>query len=141
LDKVLLLSNGNNKSFVQKRQESELLTNGTQPVRHLFNEILTRMMIEAIQVYSPGVKKFLDNATRIASDWETQGLFSDKAKDIIEFSFVGILGIQLRKSMAIRKEEFSENKQRKYLENCQLTTKRALQLVGFALISKLWYYK
>ncbi len=30
---------------------------------------------------------------------------------------------------------------RKYLENCQLTCKRALQLLCFSLISKLWDYK
>lgn len=107
-----------------------------------FNEILTRRLIEAIQVYSPRAKRFLENATVIATtNWETQPRFSDPAKEIIAFSYVGILGIQLRKLMAIGKEDLSENKQRKYLSNCQLTAKRALQLLCFALISKLWDYK
>ena len=43
--------------------------------------------------------------------------------------------------MAIGKENLSENKMRKYLENCQLTCKRALQLLCFSLISKLWDYQ
>jgi len=43
--------------------------------------------------------------------------------------------------MAIGKEEMSGNKIRKYLENCQLTCKRALQLLCFSLLSKLWDYK
>lgn len=77
----------------------------------------------------------------MAPDWETQTRFSDPAKEIIAFSFIGILGIQLRKLMAIGKEDISENKKRKYLENCGLTAKRALQLLCFALISKLWDYK
>jgi len=51
------------------------------------------------------------------------------------------LGIQLRKLMAIGKEDFSRNKLKKYIENCQLTCKRALQLLCFALISKLWDYR
>ncbi|MEO7766532.1 MAG: hypothetical protein ABIS01_03865, partial [Ferruginibacter sp.] len=115
--------------------------NSEPPVKNTFNEILTRRLIEAIQGYSSRARKFLDNATRVATDWETQNRFSDLAKEIIAFSFVGILGIQLRKLMAIGKEDLSENKQRKYLENCQLTAKRALQLLCFALISKLWDHK
>lgn len=111
------------------------------PVINTFNEKLTRRLIEAIQAYSPRAKKFLENANRMAADWETQTRFSDPAKEIIAFSFVGILGIQLRKLMAIGKEEISENKKRKYLENCQLACKRALQLLCFTLISKLWDYK
>jgi hypothetical protein len=92
-------------------------------------------------VYSPRAKKFLENASRMATNWGTQTRFSDPAKEIIAFSFVGVLGVQLRKLMAIGKEDMSENKLRKYLENCQLTVKRALQLLCFALISKLWDYK
>lgn len=111
-------------------------------IESTFNEILTRRLIEAIQAYSPRAKRFLENATVTATtNWETQPRFSDPAKEIIAFSYVGILGIQLRKLMAIGKEDLSENKQRKYLGNCQLTAKRALQLLCFALISKLWDYK
>lgn len=106
-----------------------------------FNEKLTRRLIEALQTSSSRAKKFLDNANRMASDWETQARFSDPAKEIIAFSFVGILGIQLRKLMAIGKEDFSANKMKKYLENCQLTCKRALQLLCFSLLSRLWDYK
>lgn len=121
--------------------ENNNFINPREPVKNVFNEILTRRLAEAIQVYSPRARKFLENATRMASDWEKQTRFSDPAKEIIAFSFVGVLGIQLRKLMAIGKEDMSENKQRKYLENCQLTSKRALQLLCFALISKLWDYK
>lgn len=111
-------------------------------VKNIFNVILTRRLMEAIQAYSPRAKKFLENATiKKATNWEAQIRFSDPAKEIIAFSFVGVLGIQLRKLMAIGKEEMSENKIRKYLENCQLTSKRALQLLCFALISKLWDHK
>jgi hypothetical protein len=98
-------------------------------------------LIEAIQPYSPRAKKFLENASRMAPDWETQARFSDPAKEIIAFSFVGVLGTQLRKVMAIGKEEISVNKVNKYLRNCQLASKRALQLLCFALISRLWDHK
>ena len=121
--------------------ENTSAPSNNEPVRNSFNEILTRRLIEAIQIYSPRARKFLENVTRMTNDWETQTRFSDPAKEIIAFSFVGVLGIQLRKLMAIGKEDFSKNKQRKYLENCQLTSKRALQLLCFSLISKLWDYK
>ncbi len=132
LDKVLPVIAGQNESTT-RTEESNTLPKINESVRNTFNEKLTRRLIEAIQVYSPRAKKFLENATRMAADWEMQARFSDPAKEIIAFSFVGILGIQLRKLMAIGKEEISGNKIRKYLENCQLTCKRALQLLCFAL--------
>jgi hypothetical protein len=140
LDKVLPKMAGQAESTI-KAGDGDTVTKSNEPIRNTFNEKLTRRLMEAIQVYSPRTKKFLDNATRMAADWETQAKFSDPAKEIIAFSFVGVLGIQLRKLMAIGKEELSQNKMRKYLENCQLTCKRALQLLCFSLISKLWDYK
>ena len=110
----------------------------TVPVKNTFNEKLTRGLIEAMADDIPRIKKFLDNANRMAADWETQERFSDPAKELIALNYVGVLGIQLRKLIAIGKEEFSVNKQRKYLENCRITAKRALQLACFILISKLW---
>lgn len=129
------------KSLQQTVDETETSANRNEPKRNSFNETLTRRLMEAIGVYSPRAAKFLENASRMAVDWETQSLFSDPAKEIIAFSFVGVLGIQLRKLMAIGKEEMSVNKLRKYLENCQLTAKRILQLLCFSLISKLWDYR
>ncbi|MEO8109348.1 MAG: hypothetical protein ABI594_04920 [Ginsengibacter sp.] len=108
------------------------------PSKNIFNEKLTRGLIEAMATNIPRVKKFLDNADRMSAEWETQEKFSGPAKELIAINYVGVLGIQLRKLIAIGKEEFSANKQKKYLENCQLTAKRALQLLCFALMSKLW---
>ncbi|MEO6330099.1 MAG: hypothetical protein ABIO55_14280, partial [Ginsengibacter sp.] len=142
LDRILPQMIGPNEtSSLKDNVENKTSTDNKESARNAFNEILTRRLMEAIQVFSPRAKKFLENATRMSPDWETQTRFSDPAKEIIAFSFVGILGIQLRKLVAIGKENMSENKLRKYLENCQLTAKRALQLLCFALISKLWDYK
>ena len=107
-------------------------------VKNTFNEKLTRGLIEAMSGDIPRVKKFLDNANRMAADWEKQERFSDPAKELIALNYVGVLGIQLRKLIAIGKEELTIQKQKKYLENCRLTAKRALQLLCFVLISKLW---
>jgi hypothetical protein len=103
----------------------------------VFNEVLTRQLIEALPAYSKNAHKFLEKAGNIP-DWESIARVSDKAKDILAYSFVGILGIQLRKLFAIGKEPNSEDKQRRYLTNTILTAQRALKLINFALLSRLW---
>jgi len=102
-----------------------------------FNESLTKQLIEAIKPYSVPAQRFLEKVTAIPG-WENQLHISDKAKEIIAYSFVGVIGIQLSKLMAIGKEDFSEAKQRKYIEKCIQIAKRSLDLVCFTLVSKLW---
>ena len=103
-----------------------------------FNEVLTRQLMEALPAYnSKPANRFLQRARDIA-DWESVARVSDKAKDILAFSFVGVLGIQLRKLFAIGKEPNSEDKQRRYIKTATLTARRVLQLLSFALLSRLW---
>ncbi len=103
----------------------------------VFNEYLTRQLIEALPDYSKPARRFLSKAQHIP-DWESVTRVSDKAKDILAYSFVGVLGIQLRKLFAIGKEPNSEDKQSRYLAHTILTGKRALKLISFALLSSLW---
>jgi len=102
-----------------------------------FNEALTKQLIEAIKPYAAPARIFLGKVANIPN-WETQLRISDKAKEIIAYSFVGVIGIQLNKLMAIGKEDFSEAKQQKYILKCVYVAKISLDLVCFALISKLW---
>lgn len=108
--------------------------------RRAFNEWLTRRLIETLPPYSKPAGKLLKGAQQRSLQWEKDRRISDKAKDIIAYSYVGVLGIQLRKLFAIGKEEPSEAKQQRYLRNTVLTTYRALQLLNFTLISRLWDY-
>lgn len=109
------------------------LVTGKRP----FNELLARKLIEAIAPYSQAAQRFLEKVTGIAY-WETQARISDKAKEIISYSFVGVIGIQLSKLMAIGKEDLSEAKQRKYIEKSVQIAKRSLDLVCFAMLSRCW---
>lgn len=102
-----------------------------------FNELLTKQLIEALRPHSETARRFLERVATI-KDWEKQARISDKAKEIIAYSYVGVIGVQLSKLMAIGKEDFSESKQRKYIEKCLAITKQCLNLVCFALISKCW---
>lgn len=107
-----------------------------------FNEFLVRRMIERLVSYSRPASKFLPIANKKLPDWETNLAISNKAKEIIVYSFVGVLGIQLQKLFAIGNEEITtEVRQRKYIENSLYTAKRILKLVNFALLSKLWDYR
>ena len=102
-----------------------------------FNEWLTIKLILALKPYNNIASRFLEKVSKIP-DWEKQKRISNKAKEIIAYSYVGVIGIQLRKLMAIGEESFSELKQRNYLETAINTAKLTLQLVNFALLSALW---
>ena len=106
--------------------------------KQAFNETITKKILEHIQKYATSnIQKFYENAS-VIPDWENQTRISDKAKEIIAFSFVGVLGIQFSQLMAIGKEDYSDNKLRKYVEKCIQIIKRSLDLINFALLSKLW---
>lgn len=105
--------------------------------KRAFNEWLTKYLIQAIEPHSKSAAKFIEKVNSIP-DWESQKRISNKAKEIIAYSYVGIIGVQLRKQIAIGEEEFSEKKQRNYIENSIITVKRTLELLIFALLSRLW---
>ncbi|NTW19218.1 MAG: hypothetical protein HGA42_06220, partial [Nostocales cyanobacterium W4_Combined_metabat2_030] len=50
-----------------------------------FNELLTKELINALKVYSVPAARFLERATETKQDWETQAIYSDRAKDIIAY--------------------------------------------------------
>jgi hypothetical protein len=102
-----------------------------------FNQFLTKNLIDSIRSESLPAHRFCEKVTNIPN-WETEPRIGDKAKEIIAYSFVGIIGKELGKLMAIGKEDFSEIKQRKYVEKCITIVKRCLDLVNYALLSELW---
>lgn len=101
------------------------------------NQWLTRKVIESLAAYSPDAQRFWDRVSE-RPNWEKQGNRADIAKQIIAYSFVGVIGVQLSKLMAIGKEKPSAIKHRKYLEKCSFIACSCLELICFALISRLW---
>lgn len=102
-----------------------------------FNGDLTKTLIEAIAPYTNAAREFL-NTTANIPDWQNQARFGDKAKQIISCSFVGVIGIQLRKLMAIGKEPLNDNKQHNYIDKCIDIAKYSLDLLSIVLLSRLW---
>lgn len=114
---------------------------GLMTGKKAFNEWFIKQMIEAIAVYSPDAQKVLQyvKGNNIA-DWEKQERFSNRAKGILAYSFVGTIGIQINKLMAIGNDKASnfEDKQRNYIEKSIYIAKRTLDLINFTFLSKFW---
>lgn len=104
----------------------------------VYNQLLTQQLIEAAAQYSPLVNKFLHQAQARTTNWAIQTAISDKAKEIIAYSFVGVIGVQFSKLMAIGKENMSETQPQKYLHKCMHLVKYGLDLLNFTLIAHFW---
>lgn len=102
-----------------------------------FNEYLTKKLIGEIKSMCPAAERFSEKVHHI-ENWEAEPRISDKAKEIIAYSFAGIVGKELSKLMAIGKEPFSGAKLNKYVMKCTHIVKLTLDLVTFALFSELW---
>ena len=102
--------------------------------------LLCRKLTEALYDYSPDAKSFVDENKDKAA-WELQGRYFRKANNYIISSFVGVLGILLRKVFSSGIDAFESNNPKDYLEVCVATAKRTLQLLCFSFISKLWDHK
>jgi hypothetical protein len=99
-----------------------------------FNDLLTKKLIESIKPFNKKASDFLINN----NGWESNPSLLATAKRIVFTSYVGILGIQLRKIMSIGEEDYSTSQLKRYLENCLYASKRALQLICFSLLSRMW---
>jgi len=103
------------------------------------NEHLCKVLIAAIRphTHNPTAVRFLER-TETTPNWETYERASDRAKEILAYSFVGVIGIQLSKLFAIGKEGFSETTRDKFIKKCIQIAKHSLDLVVFALVSQIW---
>jgi hypothetical protein len=107
-----------------------------------FNMYLCRKLTEALRDYSPDAKAFLENIKEAdKADWESQVRYTRKANPYIISGFVGVLGILIQKLIASGQEAFKSNNAKDYLEVCIATVQRALQLLCYSFVSKLWDYK
>ncbi len=104
-----------------------------------FNMFLCRNLTEAIRDYSPDAQSFLAAIRdQDKANWETQSRYTRKANGYIISAYVGVLGVLLRKLIASGQDASSSGNQKDYLEVCVATTKRTLQLLCYAFISRLW---
>lgn len=134
LDKYLPQFSDVSTPLHDRDKEEEITVDLLAATSHNFNGYLTKKLIRAIAPHSRKANDFLT----INNDWEKDTKLIPTVKHIIISAYVGVLGTQLRKLMSIGEEPFSNSKISRYIENCQVATKRALQLSTYALLSKLW---
>ncbi len=114
----------------------------TDTVIKTYNLYLCRKLTEALSEYKPKVKEFLGKMKQTGkTDWEKDQRFTKIAFENIISSF-GLLGILLRKVIGGGNDAAkSHNYANDYIEICVVTAQRALQLLSYSFISKLWDYK
>lgn len=117
--------------------QARLTSPPPNPATFHFNERLSKALIEQMRQYNPVIQNFWERANSIPH-WESQELISAKAKEIIAYSAVGVIGIQLSKLMAIGQEAYADSKPKEYVQKCLDISSHSLDLLNFALISSLW---
>lgn len=138
LNELLEQLNAQQVQMADKIYDLSQLGQADLGVKKTFNVLITKKLLIALA--NNGLvpaQKFLDK-TKSIDGWENDSRFSDVAKNLITFAFVGVIGIQLRKIMAIGKEATSERKQQTYIQSCYLIAHKAIQLLNFTLISAFW---
>lgn len=145
LDKLLKLLEGKG---VQNIQYAEKIYNiehineanfGFVTGKKAFNEQLTKSLMESIKTYSiPAQNLLREIEYRKIANWEKTAEISNTAKKIIGYSFTGEIGKQFAKLIAIGKEELSDKKQAKYINQCINTLAYSLDLINFVLLSAIW---
>ncbi len=104
----------------------------------VYNQLLTKKLIEAAAECDLPIQNWLAKAQKQSFHWEQENRISDKAKEIIAFSFVGVIGVQLSKLMAIGKEDETRAKPRNYLDKTIQIVKYGLDLMNFTLLAGWW---
>ena len=97
---------------------------------------LTESLINNSIDMSVAVSRFHDIIKTIPN-WTQQERILSKAKEIISYSFIGVIGKDFNKIMAISKENGSD-KCYKFCYACKRIIAITLDLTIFALISRLW---
>lgn len=113
-------------------------------LKRAYNEILSFRLFEAIRDKNDRAKELFDIAEMNEVLWQNDVAYRKEAKAIIASAY-GVLGVQLRKLMAIGAQDNAADNgisalenQKNYIIICHLTALRAIQLLCFTLLSKLW---
>lgn len=105
-----------------------------------FNEYLTKTLLDSLAKHNSIANKFNTKANSV-NNWEKDERIANEAKKIIAYGFIGVIGLYLRKLIAIGKEKKSDDKHHKYIKVGLLTARRVLQVLNFIMLSKLWDIK
>lgn len=106
--------------------------------QYILGTTLTETLIDSSADFSIAVRRFKEIIKGIPN-WTQQDRILSKAKEIISYSFIGVIGKAFGKLIAISKET-SGDKADKFCQESKRIVLISLNLSEFALISKLWDY-
>ncbi|CAA6825901.1 MAG: CHAT domain-containing protein [uncultured Aureispira sp.] len=107
-------------------------------LKKTFNVFIIKKLMFALAEHGlVHAQTFLDR-TKSIEGWENNSRVLTRAKQIISNAFVSVIGIQLRKIIAIGQQSFSEEKQETYIKTCYQAAENTIQLLNFTLISVFW---
>jgi len=101
------------------------------------NQWLTQQLMPIIAQYDVLAQKF-GAATNSINQWQNQPKYRNAALSILQSSYIGVVGIYLKKLAAIGSSSFSTTKVNEYTKNAYLLVQRLLDLTNTLLISTLW---
>ena len=120
-------------ALIELLQEAEPQETGKR-----FNDNLVGALIPAIAPYSMAAKRILSQVES-KNRKITDGGIIEKAKEILSYSFVGIVGVQLASLFAIGIEEgIPIDKQKRFLRKCVDICTYTLSLLNFTMLSVRW---
>ncbi|MCL2311119.1 MAG: toll/interleukin-1 receptor domain-containing protein [Firmicutes bacterium] len=145
--KKLMVEN-NAPCFIWRNNEYNINSLNSESFNYLigkieYNQLLTKQLIEAISKNSKEIAEKFYNQAILTPNWEFHPRIFGKAKEIISYSFVSVVGKQLSRLMAIGNEPLEdeknmEDKSKRYKEQCYQIMKYTIELLSFTFLSKLW---
>jgi len=101
------------------------------------NQWLVLTVMPKIAMYDPLAQKFIA-AVQNTENWEQQLKFRNAALIILQSSYIGVVGIFMKKLSAIGNLGFSAEKLKENIRNSYFLSLRLLDLSNILLISALW---
>lgn len=103
-----------------------------------FNRMLTVRIMKALAKINVKAEKLLKDLENRGTPWETDKRCIDQIKVSISKKFIGILGTEIGRLMAIGKDFYSDDKLKNYIAKCHRIALISIQLIAFTFISRLW---
>lgn len=103
-----------------------------------FNRSLTIRVMNALAEINPVARKLIAEMEKRSPAWENEKRFIDQIKESLSNKFIGVVGTEIGRLMAIGKNAYSEEKPADYLSKCQKIASVCIRTITYAFVAKLW---
>ena len=131
---------GNDNIIIQDVEANNItiIVNGKEKkLETAMNQWLVQGVIETIVTYNPIAEIFIKAVEKIPN-WQSQTRYRNAGLTILQSSFIGVVGIYLKKISAISNYSFSVEKLKEYIKNTYFLSLHLLDMINSIHISTLW---